>query len=373
MACVEPENRENMAIEVPVIKERLTRWNSFVEGGLGSFMFHVNFPLPETEALLPPAVPLWPDKAAERIERQWSEYEIMCRKAELVNDDRVPYISNLTGTEIFAEAFGCKVHRPDDTNPFALPLIHSAAEADGISTPSLSSSSLTYLFDIADELYRRGGRDAVMKPVDIQSPMDIVALIWEKADLFCAMIETPDPVKALADKVRTLLIAFFDEWFKRYGTTFIAHYPDYVMHGGLTMSVDEVGALNPDMFWKFFRDELVSLGNHFGGLGIHCCADARHQWGNFRDLPGLKVMNHNAPPTRDAREYLMDAVHFYGGKVAQIPLGWTPDGDPDTWPAQFPEGARVVFDVPAEDASSAAAVASRLKELRESLNTSRRR
>lgn len=351
------------------IKERLTRWKSFVEGSSGTFMFHVNCPLPDGEASLSPAPPLWPDKVKDRIESRWVAYEIMCRKAELVDDDRVPYLSNVTGTEIFAEAFGCKVHRPHDTNPFALPLIHSAAEADRIKTPDLSTSSLAYLFDIADELYRRGGPDAVMKPVDIQSPMDIVALIWEKTDLFCAMIDTPATVKSLADKVRTLLVSFFDEWFSRYGKTFVAHYPDYVMHGGITMSVDEVGALNTEMFREFFRDELITLGEHFGGLGIHCCADARHQWGNFRELAGLKVMNHNPPPTRNAREYLLDAVRFYGKRVAQVPVGWTPDGPPDTWPGQFPEGTRTVFDVPAKDATSAASIASRMQELRQTLNS----
>jgi len=352
---------------IQTIKQRLGRWNSFVECGTGSFMFHVNFPLPDLEAQLPPAPPLWPDKAQARIKRRWAEYEIMCKKVKLVDDDRVPYLSNVTGTEIFAEAFGCEVHRPDDTNPFALPLIHSAADADRIEPPDLSASSLAYLFDIADELYRRGGPEAVMKMVDIQSPMDIVALVWEKSDLFCAMIETPETVKSLAEKVRALLVAFFDEWFARYGTTFIAHYPDYVMHGGITMSVDEVGAVNPEMFREFFGDELVFLANHFGGLGIHCCADARHQWGNFRELPGLKVINHNAPPKRDAREYLLDAVHFYGDKVTQRPIGWIPDGEPTTWPAQFPESARVVFDVPAEDASSAETTARKLQELREGL------
>lgn len=248
----------------------------------------------------------------------------MSRKAELVDDDRVPYISNLTGTEVFAEAFGCKVHRPDDNNPFALPLVHSATEADAIKTPDLSRSSLAYLFEISDELRRRGGPDAVMKPVDMQSPMDIVALIWDKADLFCAMIETPDVVKGLAFKVRTLLAEFFDEWTKRYGTTFVAHYPDYVMHGGITMSVDEVGAVNPEMFREFFRDELAVLSEHFGGLGLHCCADARHQWENFRDLPGLKVMNHNAPPAREAREYLLDAVRFTVRGWYRCPSGGCP-------------------------------------------------
>jgi hypothetical protein len=332
-------------------------------------MFHVNYPLPEAEAQLPPVPPLWPDKTRERIERRWAEYEIMRKKAALVNDDRVPHISNVTGTEIFAEAFGCKVHRPDDANPFALPMVHSAAAADGIRTPDLSSSSLAYLFDIADELYRRAGPGVVMKPVDIQSPMDIVALIWAKDDLFCAMIDAPDAVKCLANKVRALLTAFFDEWFERYGSTFVAHYPDYVMHGGITMSVDEVGAVNPEMFREFFRGELVALSDHFGGLGIHCCADARHQWSNFRELPGLKVMNHNAPPTRDARKYLLDAVRFYGNAVATMPLGWKPDGSPETWPAQFADDARLVFEVAAENVSSASAIAGRLQDHRRTLKS----
>lgn len=356
---------------MPSINQRLARWNSFVEGRTGSFMFHVNCPFPDLEAQRPPAPPLWPDRVSERIEQRWFEYEVLLRKAALIEDDRVPYISNLTGTEIFAEAFGCAVHRPDDNMPFALPLIRSAAEADRLETPELSTSSLAYLFDIADELYRRGGPGVVMKPVDIQSPMDIVALIWEKTDLCCAMMDTPGAVKALADKVRRLLTAFFDEWFKRYGTIFVAHYPDYVMHGGITMSVDEVGALSPDMFKEFFRDELVSLSGHFGGLGIHCCADARHQWGNFRDLPGLKVINHGAPPTRNAREYLLAALHFYADTAAQLPVGWTPEGNAETWPAEFPEGSRVVFDVPAEDVASAAGMASRLQALRDTLNSTK--
>ena len=259
----------------------------------GGFMFHVNFPSPEWDAQMPPAVPLWPDLVPQRIQWRWAEYERMCRKAQRVDDDRVPYLSN------------------------------------------------------------------------VQSPMDIVALIWDKADLFAAMIDTPDAVSALAEKVRALLVAFFDEWFRRYGTTFVAHYPDYVMNGGITMSVDEVGAVSDELFRTFFRDELSALSKHFGGIGIHCCADARHQWGNFRDLPGLKLINHNLPPTRQAQEYLPDALGFYGAKVAQMPIGWTPDGPPESWPAQFPEGSRVVFEVQAEDMDRAAAIAERLQGVRE--------
>ena len=335
------------------------------------FMFHVSFPMPEWEAKLPPTAPLWPDRVEQRTERRWAEYELMRRKAKLVDDDRVPCLNNLTGTEIFAEAFGCSVHRPDDTNPFALPLVHTPAEADGLQIPDLSTSSLAYLFDIADELYRRGGPDAVTKPVDIQSPMDVVALIWDKASLFIAMVDHPDVVLALAEKVRTLIVAFFDEWFGRYGTTFVAHYPDYVMRGGITMSVDEVGAVSDRMFRTYFRNELIALSAHFGGIGIHCCADSRHQWTNFRDIPGLKLINHNAPPKRKADEYIRDSLSAYGTGVAQMPIGWTPDGPPESWPSQVPEGTRVVFEVQAEDAAHAAAIAEHLQEIREVSNQGR--
>jgi hypothetical protein len=81
------------------------------------------------------------------------------------------------------------------------------------------------------------------------------------------------------------------------------------------------------------------------------------------------VINHNAPPTRNAREYLLDALQFYASTAAQLPVGWTPDGKPETWTMQFPKGSRVVFDVPAEDVSSAAAIAGQLQTLRDTLNS----
>ena len=270
----------------------------------------------------------------------------------------------MTGTEIFAEAFGCAVQRPDDTNPFAIPFVHTAAEADALRVPELSSSSLAYLFDIADELRRRAGPGVPLKPVDIQSPMDIVALIWDKVELFVAMVETPDAVRALAAKVRELFVAFMDEWFSRYGTEYIAHYPDYFMSGGITLSEDEIGSVSPDMFDGFFRDELVRLSEHFGGIGIHCCADAGHQWEGLRSIPGLRLLNLVKPPTRKPGEYIEPAFPFFGADVVQMHGGFTPPGPPETWPDWFPPDCRVVLECTASSREEAIALALRLQERR---------
>ena len=56
-------------MSVSSIQERLARWSSFLDSKAApGFMFFVSFPLPEEEARLPPAVPLWPDKVSARIE-----------------------------------------------------------------------------------------------------------------------------------------------------------------------------------------------------------------------------------------------------------------------------------------------------------------
>ena len=344
------------------VAERKDRWTGLAEEGADpGFLFFVSYE--DAEADIPPQPRFWPDKVQERIEWAWGMYQDMVRRAAFLKDDRVPYLSNLTGTEIFAEAFGCKVHRPDDTNPFALPFIHTAAEADALRVPELSSSSLAYLFDIADELHRRGGPAAALRLVDIQSPMDIAALIWDKSDLFVAMLETPEAVKALAAKVGELLTAFLDEWFARYGTEYVAHFPDYFMSGGMTLSEDEIGAVNEDMFDEFFRDELEALSARYGGIGIHCCADARHQWANLKSLPGLRVLNLCRPPTR-TEAYARDALDFFGNDVLHQHHGWNPQGEPESWPEQVPASCRYVLTLSAEGRDEAVALCDRLNAVR---------
>ncbi|MBU4200113.1 MAG: hypothetical protein KKG09_06650 [Verrucomicrobia bacterium] len=358
------------AVNIPGVDKylfvaRRQRWRKFLQPNAGpGFCFIVRGDDPGNQ--LPPP-PIWPDKAKERIEYKWRAYQHACERAALVNDDFVPYIDMATGTEIFAEAFGCPVHRPADNNPFALPLIQTAAEVASVKIPEVSTSSLAYLFDMADELRRRAGPGAVFHIVDIQSPMGIAALIWEKSAFYVAMLETPEAVKELAAKTRACLTAFLDEWFRRYGTDYVAHCPDYFMSGGMTLSEDEVGVVNEALFVEFFLPELAALSNRYGGLGMHCCADARHQWPHFRSIPGLRLLNLSNPPTRKPEDYILKALPFFRDTCVQWHGGWTPDGTPDTWPEKYPVGCRVVIDVSAENLAVAQSLADKLQAVQECL------
>lgn len=318
------------------------------------------------EAPAAPAVLPWPSLRQERIEYSWACYEQHRERIKWLDDDSIPFMNVGTGTEIFAEALGCSVVRPEDNLPFALPLIKSAAEVSRVKVPELSDSSLAYLFDIADELCRRAGDDALLKIVDIQSPMDIAALVWEKSDFMAAIIEEPEAVKELADKAGQLLTAFLDEWFARYGSEFISHCPCYYMPNGITLSEDEVGVVSAKVFDGLFLPELTMLSERYGGIGIHCCADARHQWDGFMKIPGLRLLNLVQPV-----DVLDEAYPFFAPYLVQYHWGYGTGRtdscsayaglDPLEWLASAPPEARVVFDLSAASRDEAVALAERMR------------
>jgi len=332
------------------IAERKARWRAFLD--MQQPPIHVFFVAYNPDPIERPLP--WPSLKQERIEYAWQMYEREMARMEWLRDDYIPHLAPYTGTEIFAEAFGCQVHRADDNMPFALPLIHEAREVAALRVPEVSATPLALLFEIGDELRHRAGPEAVMKLVDIQTPMDIAALIWDKNSFYIAMQETPEAVKELAAKVMQLLVTFQDEWFRRYGTEFIAHYPSYYMPDGFTLSEDEVGAVSASMFDEFFLPELTELSEHYGGLGIHCCAHAKHQWANFKRIPNLRLLNLVQP-----EETLREAWRYFADHVPQM-HSWSGDGPAWTWPQQYPPNARVVIQATAETQDQALELSDKL-------------
>lgn len=260
---------------------------------------------------LPPTPPLWWENMREREEHAYRVYMMQLENMEKLPDNTIPFLSMITGTEIFAEAFGCKVHKPEGSNPFALPLIHDVSEWYKIKMPKWEDTNLALLFESADRLKARVGENALFSLPDIQTPLDITALIWEKSDFYASMFDEEPAILELAEMIKELLFSFFDEWFRRYGSAFIAHFPDYYMPYGITVSEDEIGIVSNEMYKKYFQNELHEIARRYGAIGIHCCADARHHWESLKEVPNLKLLNLGYEPD------LKEAISCFGGSVAQ--------------------------------------------------------
>ena len=284
------------------------------------------------------------------------------RRAQWLDDDRIPAISPYTGTEIFAEALGCKVHYSGDNMPFALPRFNNIAEAERLRVPEMHDTPLYDLFELAQRIRQRVDDDAVMQLPDIQSPLDIAALVLRKSEFLMAMLENPDAVLELVGKTQKLLTDFLDEWFRTFGIEYIAHFPDYFMRGGVTFSEDEVGEFSTDMYEKFCLGPINDLSERFGGCGMHCCANSRHQWSGFKKIKGLRLLNLIQGP-----HILNQVGDFFGGSICH----WHGDGvarDPDSeivipeWIQNCGPKTHVVIERQADSRESAIALSRRLRE-----------
>jgi len=341
-----------MSDKIKSIAERKSRWCSLLDLSSDTkHVFQVNL-YKDLDARRPHP---WENLKKERMEWILENYNARLEASNWLNDDSIPYIDMLTGTEIFAEAMGCRVHRPSDNMPFALPLIQQAKEVSKLKVPDLWDSSLAYLFEMADELKAKVGPGAIFRMVDIQSPLDIAALIWEKTEFYVAFIEEPEAVKELAMKIKVLLTQFLDEWFKRYGKEFIAHFPNYYMPSGLTLSEDEIGVVSKNTFDEFFLPELTELSQRYGGIGIHCCADSKHQWPNFKKIPGLKVLNFVRPD-----DQLLLTYKEFEKCTAQVPTKDFDGQNPEAWIHSFPKEAHIAIEVKAKDKEEAIIICDKL-------------
>ncbi|NSW53774.1 MAG: hypothetical protein HPY85_14830 [Anaerolineae bacterium] len=320
-----------------IYEHRIQRWLDFYRPG-SSLRFLLLIDMQEDASDRP-----WPtpQRWAEREAWAWCKYHSQCKRMETLEDDRVPFIDTFTGTEIFAQAFGCQVHYPDDNMPFALPFINTPREADQVRIPPLDATPLWEILEHAQTLYDRSGRTALLRMPDVQTPMDIAALIWEKKSFYTALIETPEAVLALAHRVQQLQYAFFDEWFNRFGTAFIAHYPDYYMPFGITVSEDEVGAVSSRMFTRMFLPELNALSRRYGQIGIHCCANAEHQWDHFAGVSNLVLLNLVQPI-----DVLQRSFTRFANVCAQYPSN-LPKSMAQLSPQDFPAEAHIVFQISA--------------------------
>jgi hypothetical protein len=255
--------------------------------------------------------------------REWvpfylEQYERRVRLLEQIDHDDVPYVNLHTHTGVFAAAFGCPMHHFADSLDAAQPIVRTAGEADRLQQPNLDSPSLSRYFELADLVRERVGPDVPIAGPDYQSPFDIAALVWRKEDLYLAIHDNPEAVKRLVAKCHALLEAFWIELRRRYPQCNGCHCPPVWSppHLGCSLSEDEAGCMSTAMFDEFCLPWLVRLSETFGGMFIHCCADADHQYESFLRIPNLRGMNRVfvRGPER--------AVEVFSGR-AVLMIAWT--------------------------------------------------
>jgi hypothetical protein len=291
------------------------------------------------------------------VPRAIQNYEAQLRTLEALDDDSVPVANLRTGTYILASAFGCPIHLYEDSPAAARPLVITPEEADLLPEPDVYAPPLERVFEFATLLQERLGPDAPLSVPDIQSPFDVAALIWNKEDFYVALIQHPDAVKRLVAKCDRLLTSFLIELRRRFPQLSYCHCPNAWAPSalGCWLSEDEAGAMSTPMFEEFCLPTLVTMSHTFGGIFVHCCATADHQYGSFRKIPALRGLNRvfQDPGPRPA-------IRAFSGQTALL-VAWTEEDEVYRMLDMAEPTSRFLFNMPGKPLEEAKEIYGRLR------------
>lgn len=291
-------------------------------------------------------------------------YRRQIEMVEAVGDDAVPCARLSTGTHIYAAAFGCEVHRFPDSPPCARPLLSTAEEADKLDTPDIWKVPVLYrIFELGQAVRDELGPNVFLGPPDMQSGFDTAALIWNKTDFLCAMFGDKDSaaVRRLIGKCADLFKAFLKAFREEFPNCSPCHCPAVWAppEMGPWLSNDECGAFSTGMFEEFCLPELVDLSETFGGVGMHCCAAAEHQFESFKKIPNFHAFNRVA-----AQRGYAPLLDHLAGKAAPVHvLAWISEQDIEYLVRNAPAGTRFIFNLCGTTVDDARPWLSRMREL----------
>ena len=114
------------------IRERKNRWNALLSGAENAQnIITVNY-----IGDIVPKIYVTDGHYEQLSDWAVQKYFQLMDNMSWLQDDTIPFLDMLTGTEIFAEAFGCEVVYPQNNNPFALHKIESISKIAGLKTPN---------------------------------------------------------------------------------------------------------------------------------------------------------------------------------------------------------------------------------------------
>ena len=145
----------------------------------------------------------------------------------------------------------------------------------------------------------------------------------------------------LAGKCARLFKKFITELRKEFPNLNPCHCPNVWAppEMGPWLSNDECGVVSTLVFEEIMLPELVDLAETFGGLGMHCCAAAEHQFASFKKIPNFYGFNR----CKAQRGFTPIFEHLGGLEGPTHTLSWLAEEEIAELRAKAPAGTRFVF------------------------------
>ncbi len=303
---------------IPETEEELLReWIDFTEG-----RFIGNVFTPERGIRSQPQVE-WPvvrtNETLDCMDKMaLQQYGVCSKRLEEGNGAPLAVRSNY-GTSIIPLLFGVEpfvMPEETDTLPTSVPLHDTAAIERLIKAgmPDLQAGFGARVFEAGrlyveiGKTYPKIGKYVKIFHPDQQGPLDICEVIWG-SDIFLAIYDAPQLVKALLELVTDTYIAFMREWTKITPFDAIGNVHWDVFHGGsIMLRNDSSMNISPAQYDEFARPYDEKLLMECGGGAVHFCGRGDHYISSMCGIAGLRAVNLSQPEYNDMEVIFTNAV-----------------------------------------------------------------
>ena len=199
------------------------------------------------------------------------------------------------GIGTVASAFGADYIWKEKQAPAIRPKFGSVKEALDYTPAAVSQTRIgRHTLDMIDYFIDKTGGRIPMSLTDTQSPLNIAGNIVEMTSFFIEMLDDPQAVKILLDRLAELLVEFTHEQIKRIGDALArpGHgYSSCRCFEGLGMSDDNALMISGQQYLEFAAGAVEHAGKPFGGSTFHSCGDWSDKVETVKKISGLRMVD----------------------------------------------------------------------------------
>lgn len=194
-------------------------------------------------------------------------------------------------TCMFAQAMGCEPVEVDG-RPWIRKAIHDPAQVRDMAVPPAHTGRCGAVLASIAELARTLPPGEAIRCPDVQSPLGIAELMWDEG-FYIALIERPDAVHDLLDKITRYITSFVKEVNRLAGPRLNpCGFPCIWADGPGTMIADDTMSLvSPEMHAEFSVPYLNRIADECGPVYYHSCTWREPYFENIRRIRRVRSIN----------------------------------------------------------------------------------
>ncbi len=189
-----------------------------------------------------------------------------------------------------AAAFGLDYIWGEGQAPAIYPTFNSVQDAlDCATIPIKNTECGRHTLEMTEYFMEKTNGRVPISLSDIQSPLNVICNMIDSTAVYLAMLDAPDQVSALLDKVAGLILDFASEQQRVLGETVAwpGHgFPSVRSFSSVGVSDDNIIMLSSELYSEIAAPSFNRVCQSFGGASFHSC-------GNWADkIKAVKKLDH---------------------------------------------------------------------------------